>query len=112
MKYGKKYVKMLNGNFILVYNFSKYFYYNYFIFVIIIYMDNNSLNIELDNNYFVLYKTIKLFLNIILNFFFISTILNTDLSNTEKVLFIITFNTVLFYILDCNFPVCNVIITK
>ncbi len=75
-------------------------------------MDNNSLNIELDDNYFVLYKTIKLFLNIILNFFFISTILNTDLSNSEKVLFIITFNTVLFYILDCNFPVCNVIITK
>ena len=76
-------------------------------------MDNNPFNnIEIDNNYFVLYKTIKLFLNIILNFFFISTILNTDLSNSEKVLFIITFNTVLFYILDCNFPVCNVIITK
>ena len=75
-------------------------------------MDNNSLNIDIDNNYFVLYKTIKLFLNIILNFFFISTILNTDLSNSEKILFIITFNTVLFYILDCNFPICNVIITK
>ena len=76
-------------------------------------MDNNPFNnIEIDNNYFVLYKTIKLFLNIILNFFFISTILNTDLSNSEKVLFIITFNTILFYILDCNFPVCNVIITK
>jgi len=73
---------------------------------------NNSLNIEIDNNYFVLYKTIKLFLNIILNYFFISTILNTTLSTSEKVLFIITFNTVLFYILDCNFPVCNVIITK
>jgi len=79
-------------------------------------MDNNSvnnpINMEIDNNYFVVYKTIKLFLNIILNYFFISTILNTDLSTSEKVLFIITFNTVLFYILDCNFPICNVIITK
>ncbi len=75
-------------------------------------MDNNPLNMEIDNNYFVVYKTIKLFLNIILNYFFISTILNTDLSTSEKILFIITFNTVLFYILDCNFPICNVIITK
>ena len=79
-------------------------------------MDNNSvnnpINMEIDNNYFVVYKTIKLFLNIILNYFFISTILNTNLSTSEKVLFIITFNTVLFYILDCNFPICNVIITK
>jgi len=79
-------------------------------------MDNNSvnnpINMEIDNNYFVVYKTIKLFLNIILNYFFISTILNTDLSTSEKILFIITFNTVLFYILDCNFPMCNVIITK
>ena len=69
-------------------------------------MDNNSvnnpINMEIDNNYFVVYKTIKLFLNIILNYFFISTILNTNLSTSEKVLFIITFNTVLFYILDCN----------
>jgi hypothetical protein len=77
----------------------------------LIYMDK-SFNLEIDNNYFVLYKTIKLFLNIILNYFFISTILNTNLSTSEKVLFIITFNTVLFYILDCNFPICNVIITK
>jgi hypothetical protein len=79
-------------------------------------MDNNSvnnpINMEIDNNYFVVYKTIKLFLNIILNYFFISTILNTNLSTSEKILFIITFNTVLFYILDCNFPICNVIITK
>jgi hypothetical protein len=75
-------------------------------------MDNNSLNIELDNNYFLLYKTIKLFLNIILNYFFVSSILNTSLSTSEKILFIITFNTVLFYILDCNFPMCNVIISK
>jgi len=75
-------------------------------------MDNNTINIEIDNNYFLLYKTIKLFLNIILNYFFISTILNTYLSTSEKILYIITFNTVLFYILDCNFPVCNVIITK
>jgi hypothetical protein len=75
-------------------------------------MDNNSLNIDIDNNYFVLYKTIKLFLNIILNYFFISSILNTNLSTTEKVLFIITFNTILFYILDCNFPMCNIIISK
>jgi hypothetical protein len=75
-------------------------------------MENNSVNIEVDNNYFILYKTIKLFLNIILNYFFISTILNTNLSTSEKVLFIITFNTVLFYILDSNFPVCNIIITK
>ena len=73
---------------------------------------DKSFNLEIDNNYFVLYKTIKLFLNIILNYFFISTILNTNLSTSEKVLFIITFNTVLFYILDCNFPICNVIITK
>jgi hypothetical protein len=77
----------------------------------LIYMDK-SFNLEIDNNYFVLYKTIKLFLNIILNYFFISTILNTNLSTSEKVLYIITFNTVLFYILDCNFPICNVIITK
>ena len=75
-------------------------------------MDNDISNIEIDNNYFILYKTIKLFLNIILNYFFISTILNTNLSTSEKVLFIITFNTILFYILDCNFPVCNIIITK
>jgi hypothetical protein len=75
-------------------------------------MDNDLSNIEIDNNYFILYKTIKLFLNIILNYFFISTILNTNLSTSEKVLFIITFNTILFYILDCNFPVCNIIITK
>jgi hypothetical protein len=75
-------------------------------------MDNNSINIEIDNNYFLLYKTIKLFLNIILNYFFISIILNTNLFTSEKILFIITFNTVLFYILDCNFPICNVIITK
>ena len=74
--------------------------------------DNNFFNMEIDNNYFVIYKSIKLFLNIILNYFFISTILNTNISTTEKVLFIITFNTVLFYILDCNFPVCNVFITK
>ena len=74
--------------------------------------DNNIFNMEIDNNYFVIYKSIKLFLNIILNYFFISTILNTNISTTEKVLFIITFNTVLFYILDCNFPICNVIITK
>ena len=73
---------------------------------------DNSVNIDIDNNYFVLYKTIKLFLNIILNYFFISTILNTDLSDSEKVLFIITFNTILFYILDCNFPVCSIILTK
>ena len=73
---------------------------------------DKSFNLEIDNNYFVLYKTIKLFLNIILNYFFISTILNTNLSTSEKVLYIITFNTVLFYILDCNFPICNVIITK
>jgi len=75
-------------------------------------MENINENINIDYNYFVLYKTIKLFLNIILNYFFISTILNTDLLNSEKVLFIITFNTVLFYILDCNFPICNVIIKK
>ncbi len=75
-------------------------------------MDNNPLIIEIDNKYFVLYKTIKLFLNIILNYFFISTILNTNLSTSEKILFIITFNTILFYILDCNLPVCNVFITK
>lgn len=75
-------------------------------------MENIPENINIDYNYFVLYKTIKLFLNIILNYFFISSILNTDLSNSEKVLFIITFNTILFYILDCNFPICNVIITK
>jgi hypothetical protein len=74
--------------------------------------NNNFLNIDIDNNYFVLYKTIKLFLNIILNYFFISIILNTNFSTSEKILFIITFNTILFYILDCNFPVCNIIITK
>jgi len=74
--------------------------------------DNNIFNMEIDNNYFVIYKSIKLFLNIILNYFFISTILNTNISTTEKVLFIITFNTVLFYILDCNFSVCNVFLTK
>ncbi len=75
-------------------------------------LNNDSLNIDIDNNYFVLYKTIKLFLNIILNYFFISIILNTNFSISEKILFIITFNTILFYILDCNFPVCNIIITK
>jgi hypothetical protein len=74
--------------------------------------ENNPLGIEIDNNYFVVYKSIKLLLNIILNYFFLSTILNTNLSTSEKILFIITFNTVLFYILDCNFPICNVIITK
>jgi hypothetical protein len=74
--------------------------------------NNDSLNIDIDNNYFVLYKTIKLFLNIILNYFFISIILNTNFSTSEKILFIITFNTILFYILDCNFPICNIIITK
>jgi hypothetical protein len=73
--------------------------------------NNEPFGIEIDNNYFVVYKSIKLFLNIILNYFFISTILNTNISSTEKVLFIITFNTILFYILDSNFPVCNVIIT-
>jgi len=73
--------------------------------------NNKPFGIEIDNNYFVVYKSIKLFLNIILNYFFISTILNTNISSTEKVLFIITFNTILFYILDSNFPVCNVIIT-
>ena len=74
--------------------------------------ENNLLGIEIDNNYFVLYKSIKLLLNIILNYFFISTILNTNLATSEKVLFIINFNTILFYILDCNFPVCNIIIKK
>lgn len=75
-------------------------------------LNDNPFSMEIDNNYFVVYKSIKLFINIILNYFFISTILNTELSTTEKILFIITFNTVLFYILDCNFPICNVIITK
>jgi hypothetical protein len=74
--------------------------------------ENNPLGIEIDDNYFVVYKSIKLLLNILLNYFFISTILNTYLSTSEKILFIITFNTVLFYILDCNFPICNVIINK
>ncbi len=75
-------------------------------------MDNNTFTIDIDNKYFFLYKTIKLFLNLFLNYFFISTVLNTNLSTSEKILFIITFNTILFYILDCNFPNCNIIITK
>ena len=66
------------------------------------------MDISIDNNYFVLYKSIKLLLNIILNYVFISYILYTEFNMTEKILFIITFNTVLFYILDSNFPICNV----
>ena len=66
------------------------------------------MDISIDNNYFVLYKSIKLLLNIILNYVFISYILYTDFNMTEKILFIITFNTVLLYILDSNFPICNV----
>ena len=66
------------------------------------------MDISIDNNYFVLYKSIKLLLNIILNYVFISYILHTDFNMTEKILFIITFNTVLLYILDSNFPICNV----
>jgi hypothetical protein len=66
------------------------------------------MDISIDNNYFVLYKSIKLLLNIILNYVFISHILYTNFNMTEKILFIITFNTVLLYILDSNFPICNV----
>ncbi len=70
------------------------------------------MDISIDNNYFILYKSIKLLLNILLNYVFLTYILYTDFSINEKILFIITFSTVIFYILDYNFPFCNVIVTS
>ena len=66
-----------------------------------------EMDISIDNNYFILYKSIKLLLNILLNYVFLSYILYTDFSINEKILFIITFNTVIFYILDYNFKFSN-----
>jgi hypothetical protein len=71
-----------------------------------------EMDISIDNNYFILYKSIKLLLNILLNYVFLSYILYTDFSINEKILFIITFSTVIFYILDYNFPFCNVIVSS
>ncbi len=70
------------------------------------------MDISIDNNYFMLYKSIKLLLNILLNYVFLSYILYTDFSINEKILFIITFSAVIFYILDYNFPFCNVIVSS
>ena len=70
------------------------------------------MDISIDNNYFILYKSIKLLLNILLNYVFLTYILYTDFSINEKILFIITFSTVIFYILDYNFPFCNVIVSS
>ena len=70
------------------------------------------MDISIDNNYFILYKSIKLLLNILLNYIFLTYILYTEYTITEKILFIITFNTVIFYILDYNFPFCNVIVSN
>jgi len=71
-----------------------------------------EMDISIDNNYFILYKSIKLLLNILLNYVFLSYILYTDFSINEKILFIITFSTVIFYILDYNFPFCKVIVSN
>ena len=71
-----------------------------------------EMDISIDNNYFILYKSIKLLLNILLNYVFLSYILYTDFLINEKILFIITFSTVIFYILDYNFPFCNVIVSS
>ena len=71
-----------------------------------------EMDISIDNNYFILYKSIKLLLNILLNYVFLTYILYTDFSINEKILFIITFSTVIFYILDYNFPFCNVIVSS
>ena len=70
------------------------------------------MDISIVNNYFFLYKSIKLLLNILLNYIFLTYILYTEYTITEKILFIITFNTVIFYILDYNFPFCNVIVSN
>ena len=71
-----------------------------------------EMDISIDNNYFILYKSIKLLLNILLNYVFLTYILYTDFSINEKILFIITFNTVIFYIIDYNFPFFNVIVSS
>ena len=65
--------------------------------------------LSIDNKNYYLTKAIKFLLNFILTFVFIDYLLGDINENKfETVLAICTFSSVLFYILDLNFPSCSI----
>jgi hypothetical protein len=68
-----------------------------------------SKNLSIDNKNYYLSKAIKFLLNFILMFFFTDYLLDVNPEKKfETVLAICTFSSVLFYILDLNFPSCSI----
>lgn len=76
--------------------------------------NNNLKKIINQNNYLLDYKNyylsrmLKFLINFILTYLFLEYIFNpnNELSRIQLILLICAFSSVLFYILDSNFPIC------
>lgn len=64
---------------------------------------------QIDNKFVYIDKIIKYTLNITLMFLFTSWIINSSdtITQNQTILIICTISTILFYILDLNFPSCK-----
>jgi hypothetical protein len=69
----------------------------------------NENNLSLDYKNYYLSRMIKFLLNFILTYCFLEFLFenNENLSKFQFILIVCTFSSVLFYILDSNFPVCS-----
>ena len=66
-------------------------------------MDN-----QVDNYYVYLNKGLKLLMNILIYYIFLSILFDSDLTKAQYILVIIVFSVLVMYILDNNFPSCYV----
>jgi len=71
---------------------------------------NDLINVSVDKNNIILYKGIKYLLNFIIIYLFLKLVVSNynDITIFQFIILACTISSVLFYILDLTFPVCNI----
>lgn len=71
---------------------------------------NDMINVSVDKNNIILYKGIKYLLNFIIIYLFLKLVVSNynDITIFQFIILACTISSVLFYILDLTFPVCNI----